>query len=489
MPSKVLICFLFVHLFFVGIGSANDSIDSLKLKLNENLSKADKASTLQSLAKQIGRQSPLSSIEYLQELRFLAEEMSNQELIAYSLKEIGVVWYRENDLKKSSQYYFKALEALPDTGLYEMKCRLHNNIGWNYQKLEDYEKAYPYFDKSEEYGRKLGNMNLVSVVLNNKGISLRYLDRLDEALSVLSEALELNQLSKNKRREVQNINNIGLIHNRMENYGLAIQSFSKALEYNYDQRDTAEICNNLQNLGIAFLATNKTKRGLDSLNRVLLLTENNHFIWQRENALQLLYQNAQEQEDYKQALGYYIEFKDLSDSLYQQGQKEAMLTLEAQYQLSEKEKTIQESEVMLLEQRFYNTVIVVALAIALLIIGFLVRIYFLKQKNENKLITLNKQIEEKNIKIEGINENLEKLVTERTNVIQAQNRRLKEYAFMNSHNIRGPLSRIMGLIGLMQEDNHQITQREMAEMLKNSAKEMDEVIIDVNKQLEDEGIN
>lgn len=166
-----------------------------------------------------------------------------------------------------------------------------------------------------------------------------------------------------------------------------------------------------------------------------------------------------------------------------------MHELEAKYQLAEKEKMIQTSENQILQQQFLNVISFIALGVAVLVIIFLVRINLLKRRNENKLLQLNKEIEDKNSKIQNINQNLEKLVQERTVVIQEQNKRLKQYAFMNSHNIRGPLSRIMGLIGLMQEENHKMTQHEMAELLKTSAKEMDDVIINVNKQLEDEGID
>lgn len=71
-------------------------------------------------------------------------------------------------------------------------------------------------------------------------------------------------------------------------------------------------------------------------------------------------------------------------------------------------------------------------------------------------------------------------VTERLNYINAieeQNRKLKEIAWMQSHVVRAPLSRIMGLISIIRDSEGSAEERdEMLGYLMSSAHELDRVI-------------
>ena len=70
-------------------------------------------------------------------------------------------------------------------------------------------------------------------------------------------------------------------------------------------------------------------------------------------------------------------------------------------------------------------------------------------------------------------------ITERLSYIKAiedQNNRLKEISWIQSHIIRAPLSRIMGLIPLINETESDSDKEQMLEYLMLSANELDEVI-------------
>lgn len=70
-------------------------------------------------------------------------------------------------------------------------------------------------------------------------------------------------------------------------------------------------------------------------------------------------------------------------------------------------------------------------------------------------------------------------ITERLNYIKAiedQNERLKEISWIQSHIIRAPLSRIMGLVPLISDNEDSADREEMLSYLMLSANELDEVI-------------
>jgi len=94
----------------------------------------------------------------------------------------------------------------------------------------------------------------------------------------------------------------------------------------------------------------------------------------------------------------------------------------------------------------------------------------------------NEEIIQQQQQIEQINKSLEKTVKERTVQLEDQNKKLLEYAYFNAHKVRGPLARILGLTYLVQ-NSPKDNQIEMIERIEVSARELDNVIREVNHSL------
>ncbi len=79
-------------------------------------------------------------------------------------------------------------------------------------------------------------------------------------------------------------------------------------------------------------------------------------------------------------------------------------------------------------------------------------------------------------------------ITERlrqVHIIEEQNKRLREIAWTQSHVVRAPLSRLMGLVDLLK--NNALSEDELSQMLDyivSSAEEMDEIIHEIVKRTE-----
>jgi signal transduction histidine kinase len=63
-----------------------------------------------------------------------------------------------------------------------------------------------------------------------------------------------------------------------------------------------------------------------------------------------------------------------------------------------------------------------------------------------------------------------------------QNEKLKEYGHIYSHQIRGPLASVMGLVNLMKEDSNYIN-KEMLEMMDDACNRLDKEIRYMNNML------
>lgn len=78
--------------------------------------------------------------------------------------------------------------------------------------------------------------------------------------------------------------------------------------------------------------------------------------------------------------------------------------------------------------------------------------------------------------INAINQSLEQRVSERTAALNEQNKQLTEYAFVNAHLLRGPLSRILGLAEVIRFTESREEQLKFVELLDISTKELDAVV-------------
>lgn len=86
-----------------------------------------------------------------------------------------------------------------------------------------------------------------------------------------------------------------------------------------------------------------------------------------------------------------------------------------------------------------------------------------------------KQMRQQSKEIARMNEMLEQRVKERTLELENQNKQLTEYAFINSHLLRSPVSNILGLLDLMEKDT--VTdQKEMLAYLKKACADLDSIV-------------
>jgi hypothetical protein len=101
----------------------------------------------------------------------------------------------------------------------------------------------------------------------------------------------------------------------------------------------------------------------------------------------------------------------------------------------------------------------------------------MRRRDEKKLI-------EKQAEIIQINASLEERVKARTIELEKQNNQLAEYAYINSHLLRAPLSRLLGLVNLLRYSDVSGAERELIiSYIQHAGEELDLVVAKINKAL------
>lgn len=104
-------------------------------------------------------------------------------------------------------------------------------------------------------------------------------------------------------------------------------------------------------------------------------------------------------------------------------------------------------------------------------------------ENNKELTLSNRKVLLKTKEISKIIEQQDLTIKERTENLREQNELLKQYASINSHNVRGPLSTILGLLNLCDSLETIDESKEILAMLKVAANKLDDEIKKSNELL------
>lgn len=94
----------------------------------------------------------------------------------------------------------------------------------------------------------------------------------------------------------------------------------------------------------------------------------------------------------------------------------------------------------------------------------------------NEIEAINEQLNALNEELTTMNESLEATVRRRTEELETQNQQLTEYAFINSHLLRAPLARILGLANLISSEVTTYQDQRLMQGLIQSTHELDTII-------------
>ena len=210
------------------------------------------------------------------------------------------------------------------------------------------------------------------------------------------------------------------------------------------------------------------------------------FVDQREKQLteQLELSKKQEEQLNRQRARIIAGKREL-DSLTRESERQIAI-------ISDQSDTLESKDEIINKQlRIIFIIIAFVLAFGVLTV-MIFRFYRSKQELSSKLeqsyATLREQhqsILQLNEELNSINEMLEEKVQERTKVLEERNTQLTEYAFINSHLLRAPLSRILGLANLLTHEDLGSEHKDMVEALATSTSELDKIIRKISDLLYD----
>jgi len=192
-----------------------------------------------------------------------------------------------------------------------------------------------------------------------------------------------------------------------------------------------------------------------------------------------------------QTISYYFRLKGLSDEWQHAGSRHTAYFTSippGTYQFEVKaEQFGKMSETAVIDLRvgaflYQTTWFRVLLLFVLFMAGYFIRVFYAKHKTQ---VLLKETVDEKTRELSDRNADLENVLRD----LGRQNEVLKEVAWVQAHELRGPLSRLLGMIEVLENyDSYKTIKKSKEEIEREiaaSARELDVIIRRLNRQIED----
>jgi signal transduction histidine kinase len=105
------------------------------------------------------------------------------------------------------------------------------------------------------------------------------------------------------------------------------------------------------------------------------------------------------------------------------------------------------------------------------------------KRRADEIDAQNKELHATQAELSSLNQNLEKIVSERTARIKSQNEMLIRYGHINAHHLRGPVARLLGLAAVYKMGSD-MQADELVDKMIEQANEIDAVIKRINADLD-----
>lgn len=409
------------------------------------------------------------------------------------------VYNKETRYDSALHYKIQALAIYQQLRNHALANLMNYQIGNLYFDVNDYDQAKVFLDEFLQRDTRHHMANTLRAY-NRIGRIYHFWGRYDIAVGYFEHAATLANRYNMPQWELTAKGNIGKVYFKQKKYREAIPlleaSYLSALEY----RDTSRAIIDNCTLAETYLNMSNRQKMAELLSEVEKLTD--AAIVSAEAKLVYIrcrYLYAKSGDNTQTTLQLLEEYKQLSDSLNSysyQKKLEQVRTLNAAAVQQFKNELMEKKAESVEQER--NLLLIGSLLFASVVIPLLFFLVRLNRKRRRANLELNrsqyevslknKLLEEQNRQIAAQAANLEQMVKERTRDLEStikglnsHNKDLEQFSYIVSHNIRSPITQILGLISIFNANQpDDPVNLEVLKNLQKSAANLDQVIKDLN---------
>jgi tetratricopeptide (TPR) repeat protein len=406
------------------------------------------------------------------------QALNDETNVVYLLTNIGFIYYRESKYPLAIQYCLSALKMCEKINNTDYTARNERYLGNIYLRQADYGKAEEYYSKALKTYQGNNDSFEMARAYNSLGESQRYQKKYELALEYYTKALRIFEQKKNKAQIATSLLNMGELYKMQGQFDLALTYTLQALQIANDIGEKSMIANCTGNIGEHYLGMAKISAAKKSAEKGLYIDKAISYLNEGiEKEQELNTQDAiiefgaylaeayQLKGDYKNALELTLKYQKLKDSIFSAQNIASINAAEKKYQLDLKDVDIKLANAELTKRNY--AIVFIGVGMLLLIV-----VVVITQRNSRIKERLNATI------TKLVNEQ-EKVIETRTAELAISNKKLIELIQYSAHNLREPLTRIIGAMNIREDIDEEEFYNEVWPQMRKATNDLDNVIKDV----------
>jgi|GEM_PF-5928372 len=309
-----------------------------------------------------------------------------------------------------------------------------------YGELNEYEAMLDRHRLNLEFFEHVENTDFYFRSLNGVGRAYRGLNEYDKALTYLLEAKEKSKKNGNIPFQARSLHDLGSLYAKINRIEASLEYFGKALDLRKEHKLINASISTTMEMARILIDDDRLNEAIQLLKQALKEAEHLAVKKKAFNICKLLSEAYEKNQQLSEALQYYKKFYEIKESV------DNVYYTQAENQRIREINTILEEQKKLIEEQ-------------------------------------SLKIEDSNVAIQALNENLEAIVHERTRQLHERHEQLKRYAFMNAHEVRGPLSTILGLLQIADTFATIEEKEELIQMIEESSLKLDQTVRAMHQDL------
>ena len=394
---------------------------------------------------------------YLQAIDLVEQQdVDDEQTLAGLEHNIGVVYAAIGERSEAIERYHHAMEYSAATRDTSLKVVVTNSIGNLSLDRDDYENADYYLNLSKDLALASGaDSDLVNAYLN-LGNLYKETGSKEEALEMYDSGFEVAERIGDRRYPILMYYNKGSLYQKHGDAQLAREYYERSLEKSREFGINEGLIRNNMGLGELVTQEDDFQSALSYYGQALNIAENMQSLEHKQEVHRRLSKTYENLGDFESAYQSLEKSKLLADSLADEKRDLAL----ARYQ-TELGLIRERGERDLLEQQLQGerALLILSFLSVLLIGGIAIALYRIYRRKK----AINKNLEAKQTELKEANKTKDKLLG------------------ILSHDLRGPIANLQGMVTLIHEDALQ--QKDMAEITTRIDEKLMRTLTSLNNYL------
>ena len=255
------------------------------------------------------------TLEFSKELQSIAERVNDLEMLSYSTMMIGTTYFLTGDYLNALYYLNEALKKAKNIGDKRREGNCINNIAAVYAMSGNYQKSTEYFKRALFLSQKTGNKKAVARTLINIGNVYKDQGSFDQALEYYNKALEMSKMNTLKYLESATLSSMAEAYQGKKQFIKALAFQNYALEIAKEIEEKSQEGYILKSLGKLHMDLGKFHDASKYLKEALAIGESIQdvqTIWESQAGLGSCFAK---QGNIQQAITYYANAISIYDSV------------------------------------------------------------------------------------------------------------------------------------------------------------------------------